>query len=223
MKTIKLIIVDDHFVVRSGLVASLELEDDLKVVAEADSGHELPALYQSKTPDLVLLDLQLPGSSGIEVSKALRATYPDARILIFSTFARDEEIAAALAAGALGYLPKSASRDELLRAIRTVATGQRYLSAQIEATLARRRTEPEITTREREILTRVAQGMANKEIAADLGIAEDTVKRHVSSILDKLQDTVKRHVSSILDKLQVNDRAQATAEGIRRGLVKEQH
>ena len=204
MTQIKIIIVDDHFVVRSGLVASLELEDDLRVVAEADSGKGIIALYDSHRPDIVLLDLQLPGTNGIEVCRNLRSARPIANVLIFSTFARDDEIAAALAAGALGYLPKSASRAELLNAIHAVASGKRHLTADIEAQLAKRQALPEITAREREILVRIAKGMANKEIAADLGIAEDTVKRHVSSILDKLQ---------------VNDRAQATAEGIRRGLV----
>lgn len=198
-------LVDDHFVVRSGLVASLELEDDLHVVAETDRGEEVIPLYQRHEPQLVLMDLQLPGISGIETTSALLSAHPAARVLIFSTFARDDEIQSALQAGALGYLQKSASRDELLTAIRTVATGQTSLPLEIERRLRTLGAEPGITPREREILTRVAQGNANKEIAADLGISEDTVKQHVSRILVKLR---------------VNDRAQATAEAIRRGLVK---
>ncbi|MDZ4404710.1 response regulator transcription factor [Prosthecobacter sp.] len=201
---ITLLLIDDHFVVRSGLVASLELEDDLKVVGEADRGEDAAKLFAKKKPDIVLMDLQLPGISGIEATAALIREHPTARVLIFSTFARDEEIHAALKAGALGYLQKSSSRDDLLAAIRTVAQGERSLPADIAQRLKDRLAEPEITPREREILTLITQGNANKEIAATLGIGEDTVKQHVSRILMKLK---------------VNDRAQATAEAIRRGLV----
>lgn len=202
---ISLLLIDDHFVVRSGLVASLELEDDFKVVGETDRGEEASALFNKKQPDVVLMDLQLPGISGIETTAALLRDHADARVLIFSTFARDDEIQAALKAGALGYLQKSASRDDLLTAIRTVAKGERSLPDDIVQRLKDRLAEPEITPREREILTLVTQGNANKEIAAILGISEDTVKQHVSRILMKLK---------------VNDRAQATAEAIRRGLVR---
>jgi RNA polymerase sigma factor (sigma-70 family) len=201
---IKLLIIDDHFVVRSGLVVSLNLEDDLRVLAEADRGEQAVALFEKHQPDVMLMDLQLPGISGVEATAQLCARFPQARVLIFSTFARDDEIQAALRAGALGYLQKSASREDLIAAIHRVASGQRSLSADIEQRLALRNAGPEITPREKEILKLIAQGNANKEIGAVLGIAEDTVKRHVSSILDKLQ---------------VNDRAQATAEAIRRGLV----
>ena len=114
---LKLILIDDHFVVRSGLVASLELEDDMSVLAEADRGEEASTLFAKHQPDVVLMDMQLPGISGVEATARLRAAHPEARVLIFSTFARDEEVAAALKAGALGYLQKSASRDELLKAI----------------------------------------------------------------------------------------------------------
>lgn len=201
---ISLLLIDDHFVVRSGLVASLELEDDLKVVGEADRGEDAAKLFAKKKPDVVLMDLQLPGISGIEATAALIREHPAARVLIFSTFARDDEIQAALKAGALGYLQKSSSRDDLLAAIRTVASGERTLPSEIAQRLKDRLAEPEITPREREILTLITRGNANKEIAATLGISEDTVKQHVSRILLKLK---------------VNDRAQATAEAIRRGLV----
>lgn len=201
---IRLLLIDDHFVVRSGLVASLELEDDLEVVGEADRGEDAPRLFGKARPDVVLMDLQLPGISGIEATAALLREHPAARVLIFSTFARDDEIQAALKAGALGYLQKSSSRDDLLCAIRTVAKGARSLPQDIAKRLQDRLAEPEITPREREILTLVTRGNANKEIAAALGISEDTVKQHVSRILVKLK---------------ANDRAQATAEAIRRGIV----
>ena len=201
---ITIIIVDDHFVVRSGIVASLELEDDIRIVDQGERGEQALHLYGTHTPSLVLMDLQLPGLGGVEATRLLREKFPDARVLIFSTFARDDEIQAALRAGALGYLQKSASRDALLRAVRAVAAGRQSLPPEIEQRMAGLTAEPEITPREREILALVAAGKANKEIGATLGIAEDTVKRHVSSILDKLR---------------VNDRAQATAEAMRRGIV----
>jgi DNA-binding NarL/FixJ family response regulator len=200
-----LLIIDDHFVVRSGLAASLELEDDLRVVGEGERGEDVRTLFATHQPDVVLMDLQLPGMSGIEATAALLRDFPEARVLIFSTFARDEEVQAALRAGALGYLQKSSSRDALLEAIRSVANGARSLPTEIDQRLRDRQSEPEITPREREILTLVTQGKANKEIAAELGIGEDTVKQHVSRILQKLR---------------VNDRAQATAEAIRRGIVR---
>jgi len=199
------LIVDDHFVVRSGLVASLELDDAVSVVAEAERGEDAVAAYQKHRPRVVLLDLQLPGSSGVAVTAALRARDPQARVLIFSTFARDDEIQAALDAGALGYLQKSASRDELLAALRAIGEGRRHLSPELSRRLHALRLGPVVTAREREILALIATGRANKEIASALDISEDTVKRHVSHILEKLD---------------VNDRAQATAEAIRRGIVK---
>lgn len=204
-RPIRLLLVDDHFVVRSGLAASLELEDDLCVAGEADRGEAVPAAYERLRPDLVLMDLQLPGMTGIEATAALVRAHPSARVLIFSTFARDDEVQAALRAGALGYLQKSSSRDDLLRAVRMVAQGGRYLSEELARRLDERQAEPEITPRELEILALVAQGNPNKAIAAQLGIGEDTVKQHVSRILAKLK---------------VQDRAQATAEAIRRGLVR---
>lgn len=202
---ITILLVDDHFVVRSGLAVSLNLEDDLEVIAEAERGDEALEIYSKSTPQVVVMDLQLPGLNGIETTERLREIDPKARVLIFSTFARDDEIQAALDAGAAGYLQKSAERDELITALRAVAAGGRYLPAGLAEHLADLQLGPTITTREREILARVAQGRANKEIAADLGIAEDTVKRHISNVFQKLN---------------VNDRAQATAEAIRRGIIR---
>jgi len=198
-------LVDDHFVVRSGLAASLELEDDIEVVAEANQGEEALKLYRQHRPKVVMMDLQLPGPNGIEVTRQLLEMDPDARVLIFSTFARDDEVLEALDASALGYLQKSASRDDLMNALRTVAAGKTFLPAELAARLTSLRQGPVITPREREILALIAKGRANKEIAAELGNAEDTVKRHISNILDKFG---------------VSDRAQATAEAIRRGIVK---
>ncbi len=192
MKPVRLLIIDDHFVVRSGLAASLDLEDDIEVVGEVERGEDACAAAKKTRADVVLMDLQLPGISGVEATAQLLAQDESARVLIFSTFARDEEILAALRAG-----------DDLLNAIRSVAAGETSFAPDIAARLSERQSEPDITPRELEILTLVTQGNANKEIAARLGISEDTVKQHVSRILQKLR---------------VNDRAQATAEAIRRGL-----
>ncbi|MDA7598191.1 response regulator transcription factor [bacterium] len=202
---ISLMLVDDHFVVRSGLAASLELEEDIEVIAEAASGEEAVFLFLEKRPDVVLMDLQLPGINGIEATEKILLQDRGARVLIFSTFVRDDEIQTALEVGALGYLQKSASREELLSAIRATAIGETVLPENIAKRLKGLQSGPTITVRECEVLVLIAQGKANKEIADVLGNAEDTVKRHISNIFKKFG---------------VNDRAQATAEAIRRGIVK---
>lgn len=199
------LIVDDHFVVRSGLAASLEVEDDIEIIGEAKRGDEALAVYQRQRPGVVLMDLQLPGLSGVQATAALCAHDPQARILIYSTFAHDDEVQSALDAGALGYVQKSASRDELLAAVRQVAAGENYLPPELAQRLKNLRLCAAITSREREVLELIANGHANKQIASLFEISEDTVKRHVSHILEKLG---------------VNDRAQATAEAIRRGIIK---
>lgn len=202
---ITVMLVDDHFVVRSGLVASLELEDDIQVVAEAERGEDALGFFTERKPQVVMMDLQLPGINGVETTRLILEAHPDAHILIFSSFARDDEVQAALDAGALGFLQKSAGRDELIGALKAVAKGERYLPKGLAERLADLQLGPTITLREREILSFIAQGFANKEIASRLGIVEDTVKRHISNIFDKLG---------------VKDRAQATTEAIRRGIVK---
>jgi DNA-binding NarL/FixJ family response regulator len=151
------------------------------------------------------MDLQLPGISGIEATRELCQEDDSAKILMFTTFARDDEILAAIEAGASGYLQKSSSREELITAIRSLHSGETYFASEISQRIEGLQSGPSITVREREILTLIAQGQANKEIAAALGIAEDTVKRHASNIFQKFS---------------VSDRAEATAEAIRRGIVK---
>lgn len=199
------LIVDDHFVVRSGLAASLEVEDDIEIIGEAKRGDEALAVYRRRRPGVVLMDLQLPGLSGVQATAALRAHDPQARILVYSTFAHDDEVQSALDAGAAGYVQKTAPRDELLAALRQVAAGGNYLPPELAQRLKNLRLCAAITSREREVLELVANGHANKQIASLFEISEDTVKRHVSHILEKLG---------------VHDRAQATAEAIRRGIIK---
>lgn len=198
------LIVDDHFVVRSGRAASLELDDTISVVAEADRGEDAVAVCVAHRPRAVM-DLPLPGLGGGGATAALRACDPQARVSIFSSYVRDDEMQAALDAGALGYLQNSASRDELLTALHPVAPGRRHLAPELERRLGALRRGPAVTLRKREILALVAAGRANKEIAGALGISEGTVKRHVSHIVEKLN---------------VHDRAQVTAEAIRRGIIR---
>ncbi|HSI11417.1 MAG TPA: response regulator transcription factor [Chthoniobacter sp.] len=204
LKAIRILVVDDHHVVRSGLAASLGLEDDITVVAEAGNADEAIAKYRKHQPDMVLMDLRLPGASGIAATADLRREWPDARVLMFTTFDGEEDIYRAMQAGARGYLLKSAAREELLSAIRAVAAGERHLSPALAQRLAGRVAAPDVSEREREVLQHIARGKANKEIAAALGISEETVKRHASNLFVKMG---------------VADRAQATSEGIRRGLI----
>ncbi len=203
-KPIRILVVDDHHVVRSGLAASLGLEDDLAVVAEAGNADEAVAQFRRHQPNIVLMDLRLPGAGGIAATADLRREWPDARVLMFTTFDSEEDIYRAMQAGARGYLLKSAPRGELLSAIRAVAAGERHLPAALAQRLAGRVGTPDVSEREREVLQLIARGKANKEIAAALGISEETVKRHASNLFVKMG---------------VADRAQATSEGIRRGLI----
>ncbi len=203
-RPIRLLLVDDHFVVRSGIAASLALEDDLQIAGEANDADEALISYAKHKPDVVIMDLQMGKTSGIDATANICKDHPGARILIFSSFARDEDIYRSLRAGALGYLQKAAPREDLLQAIRTVAAGKRYLPSDIGQRLADRLSRPEPSPREQEVLSLIAQGHSNKEIAAQLGLSEDTVKRHVSNVLDKLG---------------VQDRTQAVTEALRRGLL----
>lgn len=201
---ITLLLVDDHFVVRSGLAASLSLEDDLKVAGEAGDAAEAEALFAKVHPQVVIMDLQLGNSSGLEVTSRLCQTHPEARVLIFSSFARDEDVHRAIRAGALGYLPKAAPREELLHAVRTVAQGKRFLPADIAHRLAERLGRPEPSARELAVLSQIAKGRSNKEIAASLGVSDETVKTHVSNVMQKLH---------------AQDRAHAVTEAIRLGWI----
>lgn len=201
---VRLLLVDDHFVVRSGLAASLGLEDDLQVVAEAGDADEGLAAYSQHLPDMVIMDLQMGETNGINCTAEIGKQHPGAKILIFSAFARDEDVYRAIRAGALGYLQKSAPREDLLAAIRMVAAGRRYLPPDIAQRLAERLGKPEPSPREQEVLGLMAQGQSNKEIAASLGLSEETVKRHVSHLLEKLG---------------AQDRTQAVTEAIRRGFL----
>jgi len=203
-KVIRLLVVDDHHVVRSGIAASVGLEDDLEVAAEAENPAQAVALAREHRPHVILLDLRMPDGGGLAAAAELRNAAPESRVLMFTTFDGDEDVYRAMQAGAYGYLLKSAPRDELLAAIRAVAAGQRYLPPALAARLASRVSAQNLSAREIEVLRYVGRGRANKQIGAELGISEETVKRHVSNIIAKMG---------------VSDRAQATSEAIRRGII----
>jgi DNA-binding NarL/FixJ family response regulator len=193
-ETIVLLIVDDHPVVRDGLVAILGTQPDFAIAGEAASGEAALTLFERLLPDVILLDLEMPGMDGVEVIKRLRATRPEVKIVVFTAFDTDERILSALQAGAKGYLLKGAPRSELFAAIRIVHQGgsllQPVVASRLLNQLARSETAAapaeELTPRESEVLQLLATGKPNKEIAAELVISERTVKFHISSILAKL-------------------------------------
>jgi two-component system, NarL family, response regulator len=183
---ITLLLADDHPVTREGLALILSTEEDMVVVAQAGDGNEAVALYRKHLPGVVVLDLQMPGLNGFGAAKQILAEFPQANILLFTTYDGDEDIHRAMHAGARGYLVKDAPQEELCRAIRMVHRGGRYLSPSVGAKLADTRTASPLTDREREILKLMAEGKANKEISFVVGISESTVKTHVAAVIEKL-------------------------------------
>jgi DNA-binding NarL/FixJ family response regulator len=204
LKPIRILVVDDHFMVRMGLSASLNVEPDIEVVAEAGTGDAALEAYRKQRPSLVLMDLRLPGMSGTDCTAAMVHEFPEASILMLSTHSGEEEIFRAMQAGARGYIVKSIIREELLRAVRAVYQGRQYLDPIVASHLAERRSHRPLSTREVEVLRMVATGLGNKEIAGALNIAEVTVKLHVSHVLEKLG---------------VKDRTQAATVALQRGII----
>jgi two-component system, NarL family, response regulator LiaR len=200
MTTIQLLIVEDQRIVREGLRAVLEDEDDIAIVGEAANGREAIELYTRLRPDVVLMDLQMPVMDGPEATRQIRTIAPDARILVLTTYATDEFIFKALRAGAQGYLLKDASSDELLAAIHTVHGGQTLLSPAVAARLVSGVSTggPDaLTARELEVLTLIGEGRSNGDIALTLGIAPRTAKVHVQNIMSKLGATNRTEAVSI--------------------------
>jgi len=201
---IQIMVVDDHHIVRQGLVALIGTLPDMKVIAQASDGAEAVDLYREHRPDVTLMDLRLPKQNGVEAITRIREEFPSARIIVLTTFDGDEDIYRALQAGAKGYLLKGMNADELTDAIRTVHGGKSRIPAVVAERLAERMGGPSLTGRELDVLKRIVGGRSNKEIASDLFISEATVKTHINSILSKLG---------------VNDRTQAATTALQRGIV----
>ena len=187
---IRVLVVDDHPIVRSGISGLLDSEPEFEVVAEASSGEEAVELADRLSPDVALVDLRMPGIGGVEATRRIVAGSSGARVLVFTTYEDDDEILAAIAAGASGYLLKASPADELTAGVRAVANGQTVLAPSIAAHLvsqARDRTAgPSLTARESEIVALVAEGLSNPQIAARLVIGESTVKTHLLHVFEKL-------------------------------------
>ncbi len=201
---IRIMIVEDHSIVRQGLVALLRTEPDFVIVAEAGDGRKAIELYRQHQPDVTLMDLRLPQVNGVEAIGRIRIDYPNARIIVLTTFDGDEDIYRALQAGARGYLLKGMTSDELVEAIRSVYAGKSRIPAPVAERLAERMGAPVLTARETEVLHLIVGGNSNKEIASALHISEATVKTHINSLLSKLG---------------VTDRTQAATTALQRGIV----
>jgi DNA-binding NarL/FixJ family response regulator len=203
-KPIRVLIVDDHPLLREGIAALIDAEEDMEVAAQASTGSEGIAQFKLKRPDVTLMDLQMPDMGGIEAIIAIRGEFPNARIIVLTTYAGDVQVLRALKAGARAYLLKGRVNTELLEVIRDVHRGQKRIPPEIAAELAEHATEDDLSAREVEVLRLVANGNGNREIAAKLSITEETVKNHVTHILSKLG---------------ANDRTHAVTIGIKRGFI----
>jgi DNA-binding NarL/FixJ family response regulator len=201
---IRIMIVEDHAIVRQGLAALLRTVPDFAIVAEASDGRKAIELYRVHQPDITLMDLRLPQMNGVETIGRIRIDFPQARIIVLTTFDGDEDIYRALQAGARGYLLKGMTGEELVDAIRTVFAGKSRIPAPVAERLAERMGAPTLTTRETDVLQLIVGGNSNKEIAAALDISEATVKTHINSLLSKLG---------------VTDRTQAATTALQRGIV----
>ena len=194
---IRILTIDDHQLIRDGIAAVLEAHEDMTLVAQASNGQEGVEIFRRLRPDITLMDLRMPDMSGIETIAAIRAEFPKARIIVLSTYAGDAQAAAALKAGASGYLLKNLIRKELIETIRAVYSGKRRIPPEIAMEIAEHVADDALSEREIEVLRRVAAGKANKVIAAELGIAEATVKTHMKSILPKLDASDRTHAVMI--------------------------
>jgi two-component system NarL family response regulator len=202
--SIRVLIIEDHNVVRQGLVALLKMVDGLDVVGEAADGAEAIAQFRKHRPDITLVDLRLPRMSGVDVIQRIRMETPQARFIVLTTYDGDEDIYRALKAGAKAYLLKGMTSEELISTIRTVHEGRSHIPPAIAEKLAERMGAEELTPREFDVLEQIVRGKSNKEIAAELAVSEATVKTHINSLLGKLG---------------VTDRTQAATAAIQRGIV----
>jgi DNA-binding NarL/FixJ family response regulator len=201
---IRVLTVDDHALLRNGIAGLVNAEPDMKMIAEAATGVEAVNQFRQHRPDITLMDLQMPDMSGIEAIIGIRSDFPEARIIVLTTYSGDVQVVRALRAGARGFLLKGRVNRELLDAIRAVHAGQKRIPPEIAAQLADHAGEEDLSPRELEVLGLIARGNANKEIAARLAITEETVKSHITKILAKLS---------------ANDRTHAVTIGLKRGII----
>jgi DNA-binding NarL/FixJ family response regulator len=200
---IRIMLVDDHIVMRMGLVTATSGEPDMEVVAEADNGVEAVHAYRVHRPDVVVLDLRMPKQNGVETIRLLREAFGAVRVLVFSNYASGEEVYQAFRAGAAGFVVKEMALDRLLEAIRRVYQGEQYVPSEISARM-NGRVLSQLSARELDVLRLIGRGLANKEIAAALDVVEGTVKIHVTNILAKLR---------------VSDRTQAILAAVKQGII----
>jgi DNA-binding NarL/FixJ family response regulator len=201
---IRVLAVDDHPLLREGIAALITNQSDMELVAEASNGREAIELFRQHRPDVTLMDLQMPEMGGIDALSAIRGEFPEARIIVLTTYAGDVQVFRALKAGARAFLLKGLLRKELLDTIRAVHAGQKRLPPEIAAEIAEHATDSALTPREIDVLRLIAGGNANKEIAARLSLTEETIKGHVKNILAKLD---------------ANDRTHAVTIGLKRGII----
>jgi DNA-binding NarL/FixJ family response regulator len=201
---IRILTVDDHAILRQGIAALVNGESDMTLVAEASDGQEAIDKFRLHRPDVTLMDLQMPALNGIEAIIGIRSEFPNARIIVLTTYTGDVQMLRALKAGARGYILKAHVRRELLDTIRAVHAGQKRIPPEVAAELAQHATDEDLTTREIDVLRLIASGNANKEVAGKLSIAEETVKSHVTNILAKLG---------------ANDRTHAVTIALKRGII----
>ena len=201
---IRIMTADDHPLFRQGIATLIEAEEDMELVAEACDGEEAIAQFRLHRPDVTLMDLQMPNVNGVEAITRIRSEFPDAKILVLSTYHGDVQVLRAIKAGARGYLLKGNVRTELLEAIRTVHAGRKRIPPEIAAELADHAADDQLSSREIDVLRLIGAGNANKQIADKLSIGETTVKNHISNILSKLS---------------ANDRAHAVTIALQRGII----
>ena len=201
---IRVLSVDDHALLREGIAALVGNQPDMEMVAEACDGREAVELFRKHRPDVTLMDLQMPEMGGIDAMSAIRSEFPEARIIVLTTYTGDVQVMRALKAGARAYLLKGLLRKELIETVRAVHAGQKRMAPEVAAEVAEHATDQALTARETDVLRMIAGGNANKEIAAQLSISEETVKSYVKNIFTKLG---------------AKDRTHAVTIGLKRGII----